>query len=94
MKTHPSTDFLLMSIVDSPEKDLSNVVLETIHEKSTHESSKVIINISSSSICAIYNRVNCDKKQRLVLKSYFPGINTSIFPNRHNKNIFSEQLVN
>ena len=45
------------------------------------------------SICAIYNRFNHDKKQRLVLNSYLPGINTSIFPKRHHDNTFSEKLV-
>ena len=29
-----------------------------------------------------------------MLKSYIPGINTSILPNKHDENIFSEKLVN
>ena len=42
----------------------------------------------------MYNRVNRAKKQRLVLNLYLPWINTSIFPQRHYENIFSEILVN
>ena len=45
----------------------------------------------SCSIHAMYNKFNCSQKQRLVLKSYLPGINTSIFPKRHDDNIFSEK---
>ena len=41
-----------------------------------------------------YNRVNYFQKQRLMLNSYFPGINTSLFSERHYDNIFSEKLVN
>ena len=33
-------------------------------------------------------------KKRLVLKSYLPRINTSIFPKQHYDNIFSGKLVN
>ena len=42
-----------------------------------------LVNSSSSlfscSISVIYNRVNSDQKQHLMLKSYLPDINTSIF---------------
>ena len=33
-------------------------------------------------------------EKRLMLKSYLPGINTSIFPKRHYNNILNEKLVN
>ena len=33
------------------------------------------------------------KKQRLVLNSCLPGINTYIFPNRHCDNIFSRKII-
>ena len=42
----------------------------------------------------MYNRVHCDQKQRLMLKSFIPAINTSIFPKKHYENIFSEKLIN
>ena len=42
---------------------------------------------------AIYNRVHCAQNKRIVLKSYITGINTSILPNKHYENIFSEKLV-
>ena len=29
-----------------------------------------------------------------MLNSYIPGMNTSLFPKRHNDNIFTEKLVN
>ena len=32
-------------------------------------------------------------KKRLEFNSYLPRINTSIFPKRHNDNIFSQKLV-
>ena len=43
------------------------------------------------SIRAMYNRVHRDQNKGLVLKSYIPGINTSISPNKHDENIFSEK---
>ena len=33
------------------------------------------------------------QKECLMLNSYTPSINTSIFPKRHNDNIFSQKLV-
>ena len=44
-------------------------------------------------IRAMYNRVNRYQKKLLVLNSYPPGMNTSIFPKRNDENIFSEKLV-
>ena len=43
---------------------------------------------------AIYNNINCNKKKCLMLKSYLPGINTSIFPKIHYENILSGKIVN
>ena len=42
----------------------------------------------------MYNIVNCDKKQRLMLKSYITRINTSIVPKRHYDNICYEKIIN
>ena len=42
----------------------------------------------------MYNRVHCDKNQRLMLKSYIPAVNKSIFPKKHDENIFSEKHIN
>ena len=42
----------------------------------------------------MYNRVHCDQNQRLMLKSYIPTINKSIFPKKHYENIFTEKLIN
>ena len=50
--------------------------------------------VFSFSVCTMYNKVNHDQKQRLMLKSYLPGINSSSFPKRHYNSIFSENLVN
>ena len=48
----------------------------------------------SCSLRAMYNRVNCTKKQHLMLKSYPPGINTWVFLNRYYNNILDGKLVN
>ena len=83
----------LMIIVDIPEKNLSNVDPKSDMIKVCTSSVK-----SSSTffciICEMHNRVNCDQKQCLMLKSYLSENNTSIFPKRHSNNIFSEKLVN
>ena len=42
----------------------------------------------------MYNIVNRDHKQRLMSKSYIPGINSLIYPKGHYENIFSDNLVN
>ena len=82
-----------MSIVDTPEKDLSNVDrkydMRKVRTSSVNSSSTFF-----STIRAMYNIVNCDQKQRLVLKSYITGINPLIYPKRHYDNIFTEKLVN
>ena len=83
-----------MSIVDTLEKDLSNVDRKSDIRKVHTSSVKSSSTLSSCSIRVIYNIVSRSEKQRLVLKSYLTGINTSIFPKRHYDNIFSEKLVN
>ena len=40
---------------------------------------------SSSTYGEMYNIFDIAQKQRLVLKSYIPGINSFIYPNIHNK---------
>ena len=40
----------------------------------------------------MYNIFNNYQSKRLMLKSYIPGINTSILPNKYFENIFSEEL--
>ena len=85
---------LLISIVDTTENYLPNVDSKIRHGKSTYIFIKSSSTLFSCSIFAMYNRVNRAKKQRLVLNLYLPWINTSIFPQRHYENIFSEILVN
>ena len=42
----------------------------------------------------MYNRVHCTQNKCLILKSYIPGINTSILPKKNYENIFCKKLVN
>ena len=70
---------LLMSIVDNHKtfegrSDLSRVCTSSVNSSST---------LFSCSICAMYNRLNRAHKQRLMLKSYIPGMNSLIGPKRH-----------
>ena len=83
-----------MGIVDTPEQDLSNVHRKLDTRKVRTSSANSSSTLFSCSIRAMYNRVNLSQKQRLMLKSYFPGANTLIIPKRHYDNIFSEKLVN
>ena len=83
---------LLISIVDTPEKDVSNVdgKLDNIKIRtSLIKSSSTLI---SCSIRAMYNRVHCAQNQRLMLKSVIPAINTSIFPKNMMKIYFLKNL--
>ena len=83
-----------MSIVDTPEKYLSNVSRKSYMMKVPTYSVKSSLKLFSCSIHAIYLRSNRAKKQCLMLKPHPPGINTSNFPKRHNDNIFYEKLIN
>ena len=42
----------------------------------------------------MYNRVHFAQNKRLMLKSFIPAINTTIFIKKHYENIFSEKLIN
>ena len=83
-----------MSIVDTPEKDFSNVDKKydmiKVRTYSVNSSSLLF----SFSICAMFNRVSRAKNQLLMLKSYIPGINLLIYPKIHYGNLLSEKLVN
>ena len=70
---------LLMSIIDTPEKDLSNIDRISDMRKVLTSSVKPSSTFCSCSIRAMYDRVNSAQKQCLMLKSYIPGIDTSIF---------------
>ena len=83
-------NLLLMSIVDTTENYLSNVYRKYKMIKLRTSSVNSSSTLFSSSIHEMCNRVNRAKKQHLMLKSYLPGINISIFPNRPCNNIFSE----
>ena len=87
---HPQNS-LLMSIVDTPENDISKVDRKIDKIKIRTYSINPSSTLFSCSIRAMYNRVRCTQNKRLMLKSYLPGINTSIFPKRLYKNIFSEK---
>ena len=74
---------LLMSIVDTPEKDVSKVDRKLDNRKISISSINSSSTLFSCSIRAIYNRVHRAQNKRLVLKSYIPGINTYILSNKH-----------
>ena len=67
---------LLMSIVETPEKYLSNVdrKLDMIKVRTSSVNSSSTLFIFST--FAMYNRFNCVQKQLLMLKSYITGIIT------------------
>ena len=87
-------NYLLMSIIFTPAKDLSNVDRKSDMKFFCSSSVKLSSILFSWSIRAIYNRVNNYQKKRLMLKSYLPGINTLVFPKRHYENIFPKTLFN
>ena len=86
-------NLLLMSIVDTPENYLPNVDHKSDMRKVRTSSIKSSSTLFYSSISSMYNRVNFSQKQRFMLNSYVPGINTSILPKRHYDSILSEKLV-
>ena len=90
---HPQ-NLLLMSIVDTPENYLSNFHRKLykikIHTSSINSSSTLF----SCSVCAMYNIFHSDLNKHPMVKSYIPGINTSIFPKKNYENTFYEKLVN
>ena len=66
---------LLMSIVDTPENDASNIDRKLDKRRLCTSLMKASSTLFSCSIHAMYNRVHC-AKTNLTLKSYIPGINT------------------
>ena len=84
---------LFMSIVDTPKKYVSNVNRKVDKIKIRTSLIKSSSTLFSCSIRAMYNRVYCDKNKRLMLKSFIPAINKSIFPNKNDENIFSYQWI-
>ena len=83
-----------MIIVDTPEKDVSNVDRKLDKRKVYTYSINSSSTLFSCSILAMYNRVRLAQNKRLILKLYITGINTSIFPKKRDENIFTEKLVN
>ena len=82
-----------MSIVDTPEKHLSNVDSKLDMRKVRTSSIKSSSTLFSCSIRTMYNIVHCAQRKSLTLESYIPGINTSIFPKKHDANIFSKNQL-
>ena len=74
---------LLMSIVDTPEKDISKVDRKIDKIKIRTYSINPSSTLFSCSIRAMYNRVHCTQNKRLILKSSITGVNTSSLPNKH-----------
>ena len=86
--------YLLMSIVDTPEKDVSNVDRKSDKRKVRTSLIKSSSTLFYLSIHAMYNRFHSAQNKRLMLKSYIPAINISIFLMKHYENIFNEKLIN
>ena len=83
-----------MSIVYTPEKDVSNFDMKLYKSIVCNTSINSSSTLFSCSIRAIYNRVHRAQNKYFMLKSYIPTINTSIFPKKHYDIIFSEKLIN
>ena len=78
---------LLIIIVDTPEKDISNVDRKSDMIKVHTSSVKSSLSLFSCTIRAMYSIFNRAQKQSLMLKSYLPGVNLSVYPKSHNENI-------
>ena len=70
---------LFMSIVDTPEKDVSNVDRKSNIRKICTSLIKSSSTLFSCLILAMYDRFHRAQNQRLMLNSFIPAINTSIF---------------
>ena len=83
---------LFMSIVETNEKDVSKVDRK-LDKRKIHTSS---INSSSTLFCCLIHAmcIIFHHAKENILKSYTPGINTSILLKKHYENIFFEKLVN
>ena len=73
---------LLMIIVNTPEKDVSKIDRKLDKRKIRTSSINSSSALFSCSIRAMYNRVHRAQNKSLILKSYIPGINTSILQNK------------
>ena len=80
-----------MSIIDTPEKVVSNVDSKLDKRKIRTSSIKSSSALFSCSIRAMFNRLHRAQSKRLILKSYNTGIDISILLNKHYANIFSEK---
>ena len=88
---HIQKSFLII-IFKTPEKGVSNVDSKLDKRKirtSLIKSSSTLFYCSTS---ALYNIFHHAQNQRLMMKSFIPSINKSIFPKKHYENIFSENL--
>ena len=85
---------LLMSIIDTPENDVSNFASKVYKRKIRTSLINSSSTLFSCSIWSMYNRFNRDQNQRLMLRSFIPEINISIPPNKYYEHIFSEKLIN
>ena len=85
---------LLMSIIDTPEKDVSNIYRKLDNIKIRASSINSSSELFSFLIRATYYRVHPAKNKGLMLKPFIPAINKSIFPKKQYENILSEKLIN
>ena len=74
---------LLKSIVNTPEKDVSNVDRKVDKRKIHTSLIKSSSTLFSCSIRTMYNRVHRVPNKCLMLKSFIPSINTSFFPKKY-----------
>ena len=84
---------LLMSIVETSKKNVSNIDRKLYKRKVRTSSINSSSTLFSYSICAVYNRVHRSQNQRLMLKTYIPAINKSIFSKKLYENIFSRDFL-
>ena len=90
---HPQ-NLLLISIVDTPKKDISTIDRKSEKRKirtSSVESSPALF---YSSIWAMYNIFYRAQNKHLMLKSFILKIGICILTKKNDENIFSEKLVN
>ena len=85
---------LLIGIVETPEKGVSNVDRKLDKRKLRTSLIKSSSTLFSCSISALYNIFHRAQNKRLMMKSYIRSINTSILLKKHYENIFSEKLIN
>ena len=67
---------LLMRISETPDNYLSNVEGKSDTRKVHTSLIKPSSTLFSCLVRSMYNRVNCSQRQRLMLKSYIPGIDS------------------